>query len=1179
MRKATIIILPVLAVALLAAMIALWPPGALAGLPAQISAPARIQSLAFANAPSSGDYTAGEHIRITVTFDQNVTVTGQPKIALDIGRQRHRATYYQGSGSSNLTFSYQVQASDWDGNGVSVPAGSLDLSGGAIIDSNNLAVSRTHSGIADDAIRKVKGSTDTNPSFGSAAISAQTYPKGTVIIDLILPAAAGGNGLLIYSLHPAPPEGLAFNAVARTLSGAPSATQNAITYTYTAVDGDEDTVSLSFTITVDGTPSFPGTSGTLGAQTYAKGQAIARISFLAATDGNTPLTYSLSPTPPDGLVFDATALTLSGAPTTTQNAVTYTYTVTDADGDTDSQTLSITVDGAPSFPEDAIGPQTYAKGAAITSLRLPTASDGNTPLTYSLSPSPLDGLVFNAAARTLSGTPTTTQNAVSYTYTATDVDGDTAMQSFTITVDGTPSFPAGAVSAQTYTRGEAITSLTLPAATDGNAPLTYSLSPAPPDGLVFNAVARTLSGNPSLGQAATTYTYTATDADGDTAVRSFTIAVTGDYDLDDDGLIEIDRLAQLNAVRWDLNGDGAVDTGTSVADTAKYNAAFTGAVTGMGCLRDHDDNAMTAKVSGCIGYELAKDLDFDTDSDGATYTTSSAGVVTGDAGDTYYNGGKGWTPIGTWSSSGPSSARFTATFDGNDKTISNMFIKDTSTDRVGLGLFASIGTGGRIERLPLRNLNVTGRDAVGGLAGVNWIGATISGSSVTGSVTATGAVAGGLVGGNRSTIIASYASASVTGNQDSVGGLAGYNSGGSISASYATGSVTGTSEVGGLVGNNTGTICASYATGSVTGSGNVGGLAGSGASHGGGTIIISYATGSVTGTASVGGLAGSVSNTGTVYASYATGSVTGTTAVGGLIGAGGTVTNSYWNTGSTGKATSAAGVGKNTRELQSPTGYSGIYAGWNANLDGVAGNDDPWDFGTSRHYPVLKYGGLDPARQRQTTVQSDNWNTPVVGEPVIANLNVDGATGVAWQWQNSAAGATWTDIASATGPTYVPAAADAASGGKFLRANVTFTASGKSQTLTTVNTAKVLITNTATAGAAATVLVMVGKQLNYQHASVTAAGESNRTDWRWQRCDDAAMTTNCKLRAQSNAGTDAHTEYTPIAGTDSDVGKYLRAYAYYSDSGNSNAWTRTQTPILGPVVAAPAPIPTTTPTP
>lgn len=80
-------------------MAALWPLAALAGPPAQIPDLARIQSLAFAGSPSSGSYAAGEQIRITAAFDQNVTVTGQPKIVLDVGRQRHRATYYQGSGS------------------------------------------------------------------------------------------------------------------------------------------------------------------------------------------------------------------------------------------------------------------------------------------------------------------------------------------------------------------------------------------------------------------------------------------------------------------------------------------------------------------------------------------------------------------------------------------------------------------------------------------------------------------------------------------------------------------------------------------------------------------------------------------------------------------------------------------------------------------------------------------------------------------------------------------------------------------------------------------------------------------------------------------------------------------------------------------------------------------------
>ena len=51
-----------------------------------------------------------------------------------------------------------------------------------------------------------------------------------------------------------------------------------------------------------------------------------------------------------------------------------------------------------------------------------------------------------------------------------------------------------------------------------------------------------------------------------------------DYDQNDDGLIEVSNLAQLNAMRWDLDGDGAASTGRQTG----YDAAFPNAATGMG---------------------------------------------------------------------------------------------------------------------------------------------------------------------------------------------------------------------------------------------------------------------------------------------------------------------------------------------------------------------------------------------------------------------------------------------------------------------------------------------------------------------------------------------------------------------------------------------------------------------
>ena len=70
----------------------------------------------------------------------------------------------------------------------------------------------------------------------------------------------------------------------------------------------------------------------------------------------------------------------------------------------------------------------------------------------------------------------------------------------------------------------------MPAASGGNGPLTYALTPDPPAGLRFNPdpATRTLSGTPTGAHAATTYTYTATDADvsePDVARLTFTIEV------------------------------------------------------------------------------------------------------------------------------------------------------------------------------------------------------------------------------------------------------------------------------------------------------------------------------------------------------------------------------------------------------------------------------------------------------------------------------------------------------------------------------------------------------------------------------------------------------------------------------------------------------------------------------
>ena len=340
-------------------------------------------------------------------------------------------------------------------------------------------------------------------------------------------------------------------------------------------------------------------------------------------------------------------------------------------------------------------------------------------------------------------------------------------------------------------------------------------------------------------------------------------AIIVDYDGDDDGLIEVDSLAQLNAIRWDLNGDGA----PASANANDYALAFPTPAAGMGC-PDTDSDAATPN---CAGYELTANLDFDEDGDN--------GITSADA--AWWNGGAGWAPIGSDSAG----ARYDAVFEGNGHTISNLLIDRSSANDIGL--FGATGTGSVARNVGLENANVTGSEFTGTLIGAAY--GDVETSYSTG-VSVGSRVVGGLLGFANGAVKRSYSSATTTAADEAAGGLVGASEVGSIQASYATGAVSAGSLAGGLMGNP---------------------------GHGGGGahIIASYATGAVTGG---GGLAGS---------------------------AAGAVTNSYWD---------GAG-GKTTSELQTPTGYTGIYANWNLDLDGdSSAADDPWDFGSNAMYPALK---------------------------------------------------------------------------------------------------------------------------------------------------------------------------------------------------------------------------------
>ena len=84
----------------------------------------------IATAVADGCYNSGDVIDITLTFDENVWVSGAPRLSLNTTPAAY-ADYYSGDGTNQLTFRYTVGSSENVGD---LDATSIDLNGGSIKD-------------------------------------------------------------------------------------------------------------------------------------------------------------------------------------------------------------------------------------------------------------------------------------------------------------------------------------------------------------------------------------------------------------------------------------------------------------------------------------------------------------------------------------------------------------------------------------------------------------------------------------------------------------------------------------------------------------------------------------------------------------------------------------------------------------------------------------------------------------------------------------------------------------------------------------------------------------------------------------------------------------------------------------------------------------------------------------
>ena len=244
--------------------------------------------------------------------------------------------------------------------------------------------------------------------------------------------------------------------------------------------------------------------------------------------------------------------------------------------------------------------------------------------------------------------------------------------------------------------------------------------------------------------------------------------------------------------KYDINDDGTKDTVYEISNAGQLYW-FAGLVNGTlsGVEQNTSANAiLTANITA--NENLLDSLRYDAEgnvSNGSDFIT--------------------WTPIADCMED--HTTQYSGTFDGNNKTVSGLYLNGNSAR---IGLFGSSEADGNIKNVGVVDSYFKGKDFVGGVCGRN--DGTITNCYNAGNLTAIdpSAAIGGICGYNGGTIANCYNTGTVTatGSIASVGGVCG-SSITPISNCYNIGTVTATSsgaDISGICGYNFGPVTNCY---------------------------------------------------------------------------------------------------------------------------------------------------------------------------------------------------------------------------------------------------------------------------------------------------------------------------------------------------------------------------------
>ena len=476
------------------------------------------------------------------------------------------------------------------------------------------------------------------------SLSNRTGIVGASISSFTLPAATGGDTPLEYTVSGLP-SGLSFNSNTRRVTGTPTTAQTR-TVTYTVEDDDGDTDSQVFTFTIDAptTPDLvisnisrsptgdvePGDSVTFNVTVRNDGDGSSgagtiryyRSSNSSVTTSDTQVgTDTFSALPPGATSNESLTVSVPTTPGTYYYGVQVVPQSSESDtGNNWSSTLAVVV-GDFTTPDLIISsfsrtPNGVLENSEAITFNATVRNDGDGPsssgtISYHRSTdSTVNGSdtqigtdsfpVLSSGGTSNESLSTTTPSTPGTYYYAVQVWVQTGESNennnwsdvLTVVVeapDSSPSLPSS-LPDRTGTWGTSL-NYTLPTATSGDAPLTYSHSNLPA-GLTFNSTTRRVSGTPVANSPSTMF-YTVEDNDGDTDFRSYTLTINAIIPSRPDR----PRLTPFD-YEMDLDWDAPSSNGADITD---YDVQYRQGSSGLWISHPHDNAATSTSIFPLIG--------------------------------------------------------------------------------------------------------------------------------------------------------------------------------------------------------------------------------------------------------------------------------------------------------------------------------------------------------------------------------------------------------------------------------------------------------------------------------------------------------------------------------------------------------------------------------------------------